>query len=196
MNLHSSPSTQSTAAFLSLENKQTIDVVMVYQDFATGLRAKRLYDNLCRQLEPECELNQSMWKFEVLAIPRIGAVAAEEAAEADLVIISMHGDLELPGKVKAWLETWVGDKSNPNGALVAVFDDSEDAGGQVASVQASLRQIADRGGMHFFADPASSTEWDTELAPERMRTRIDPAPAVWASGFNYDPPSRHWGINE
>ena len=187
---------QSTAGLLSLEHKQAINVVIVYEDFATGLRAKRLYDNLCRQLEPECEVNQSMWKFEVLAIPRLGAVAAEDAAEADLVIVSLHGDMELPDKVKNWLEKWIGEKGAQSSALVALFDDLEEDEPEIASIQACLRQVARRGGMSFFADPASSSEWDSELASSQMGLRGGETYPAWAGVFNYVPPSRHWGINE
>lgn len=130
---------RSTPGFLNLENKQTINVVMVYEDYATGLRAKRLYDNLCRQLEPECEVNQSMWKFEVLAVPRLGTVAAEEAAEADMVIISLSGESELPGRVKDWLETWVGEKAGQSSALVALFDGIEEDESQIEAIQIHLR---------------------------------------------------------
>jgi hypothetical protein len=187
---------QSPADFLSLESKQAINVVMVYEDYAGGLRAKRLYDNLCRQLKPECEVNQSMWKFEVLASPRLSEMAAEEAAEADLVILSLRGDVGLPGKVKDWIETWVGEKGSQGSALVVLFDDVEEDRNEIASIQACLRQLARRGEMSFFADPAGSSEWDTEPVPERMGVRVEPAAAASASINNSNPPSRHWGINE
>ena len=181
---------------MSLENKQAINVVLVYEDYATGLRAKRLYDDLCRQLEPECEVNQSMWKFEVLGMPRLGVVAAEEAAEADMIIISMSGENELPGKVRDWLETWVGEKAGQSSALVALFDEVEEEESQIEAIQSHLRQVARRGGMSFFADPAGVPEWESGHAPERIRVQVEETSPVWASAISYDPPLRHWGINE
>ena len=187
---------QSTAGLLSLEHPQSINVVIVYEDYATGLRAKRLHDNLCRQLEPECEVNQSMWKFDVLSSPRLGAVAAEEATEADLILVSMHGDGELPREVKDWLETWAAEKTGQNSALVALFDEVEEDESQVDTIQRYLRQIARRGGMSFFADPAASPEWEAGFTPERTELDgADMAP-VWVDAISYEPASRHWGINE
>ena len=187
---------RSTPGFLSLEPKQTISVVMVYEDYATGLRAKRLYDELCRQLEPDCELNQSMWKFEVLGVPRLGTVAAEEAAEADMIIVSMSGENELPKTVADWLETWLGEKVGQSSALVTLFDETEEEENQCETIQWHLRQVARRGGMSFFSNPAGSSDWVREQTPERIRFHGRAASPVCTTSISYDPPSRHWGINE
>jgi hypothetical protein len=178
---------RSPFGFVSLEDQQSINVVMVYEDFATGLRAKRLYDDLCRQLETECKLNQSMWKFDVLTIPRLGEAAAEEAAEANMVIVSMHGDDDLPAKVKAWMETWIREKTTSGGALVLLCDESEKES-QADAVQDYLRRVADRSGLSFFADPVR--------LPKLGRSPDEVAPQVWSASSNHAPPTRHWGINE
>ena len=187
---------QSTAGFLSLERKQAINVAIVYEDYATGLRAKRLYDTLCRQLEPECEVNQSMWKFEVLSIPHLGAVAAEEAAEADLILISLRGDRDLPHGVKDWMETWAGEKAGQSSALVALFGEIEENESQIDTIQTQLRQVARRSEMSFFAEPAGSPSWDSGHSPDRIRVHSEAMSPVWADVIDNDPTTRHWGINE
>lgn len=47
-------------------------MVIIYEDRATGGRAKYFYDNLVRELEDKCDFNLELWNFQVLAITEIG----------------------------------------------------------------------------------------------------------------------------
>ena len=82
------------------------NVAIIYEDSAAGKRAKHFYDRLIRELVDECDFSLELWNFQVLAIPEIGNSAAHVAAQADFVILSMHGKAELPAQTRHWIERW------------------------------------------------------------------------------------------
>src|SRR5262245_57788797 len=83
------------------ESAPTFNVVIAYEDFETGKNAKKTYDFLVEHLGHECEFSNQMWKFDVLALPKLKEMAARDAADADIIIISAHGTSELPPEVKS-----------------------------------------------------------------------------------------------
>src|ERR1041384_5188943 len=96
----------------ALEANSNLNVVIAYEDFETGKRAKKTCDFLAQNLGDDCRLSHQMWKFDVLGIPKLREMAAKDAAQADMVIISCHGSNELPIELKAWIELWLAEKSN------------------------------------------------------------------------------------
>src|SRR6516162_6249584 len=83
-------------------------VVILYEDGPTGRRAKLFYDKLIHKLEDECAFSLQLWSFQVLAIPEIRESAADWVAQADFVIVSLHGKVGLPASMREWIETWSG----------------------------------------------------------------------------------------
>jgi hypothetical protein len=172
----------------------TLNVVIVYEDFETGTHAKKTYDFLVENVRPECQFTNQMWKFDVLSIPKLREIAIRDAAAADIVIISSHGD-ELPAHVKAWVESWLGSPGSPL-ALVVLFDRQTSS---TWPTREYLADVARRGKMAFFAQP---DDW-----PDR---RLTPAPVVYqqnggwsgrtlstlAGAVQRDHTIPHWGINE
>src|SRR5262245_17135004 len=77
------------------------NVVIAYEDFETGKQAKRTYDFLVDHLGRDCQFTNSMWKFDVLNIPKLLDIAVKDGLVADIVIISAHGQ-DLPTHVKTW----------------------------------------------------------------------------------------------
>ena len=124
--MQTNESIMTSASFLDPEQKQTINVLMVYEDFESGLRAKHLYDRISHQMKQECIVNQSMWKVDVLLIQSLGAIAGEDAAMADIIILSLRGDRELCKTLNDWMEHWVCTTPVQRKALVALFDNLEE----------------------------------------------------------------------
>src|SRR5437879_5938629 len=137
--------------FGSSDLHSALNVVIVYEDFETGKQAKRTYDFLVENIGAECQFNNQMWKFEVLSIPKLREMAANDAAQADIVVVSCHG-ADLPNEVRSWIELWLAQKSHPI-ALVALFDGQHQPTEQVRHVRAYLANVAKRGQMEFFAQP-------------------------------------------
>ena len=185
----------SSLASSNLDLNPTFDVVVAYEDFETGKHAKRTYDFLTEHLSGECTFTNQMWKFDVLAIPNLRQMAAQDAAKADIVIISCHGLTELPMEVKAWIELWVNDESHPV-ALVALFDENTGSNAQTQAIRNYLEQIALRGGMEFFAQPSVGNE----VTKPRLAPNSTPLMNVSlfrnTSGTTQQTTFGRWGINE
>lgn len=132
----------------------SFNVLIAYEDFETGKHAKRTYDFLVEHLGHDCHFNNQMWKFDVLSIPKLREMAAADAAGADIVVISCHGD-DLPELVKIWIESWIDADDGPL-ALVALFDPPSEDHERTRAVRAYLADVARRAQMEFFAQP---DEW-------------------------------------
>jgi hypothetical protein len=74
------------------------EAVLIYENFAAGLRARRFFEALARASDKA--LKEQMWNFEVLGIREARNAAASAARKADVVAVSVSGQLELPGTVQ------------------------------------------------------------------------------------------------
>jgi hypothetical protein len=135
-----------------LEADPTFNVLIAYEDFETGKLARKTYDFLAGNLGRGCQFSNQMWKFDVLNIPKLREMAARDAVLADIVIISSHGGDELPGPVRAWMESWLAQKGNPT-ALVALFGCPSQESPKTRPIRTYLADAARRGGIDFFAPP-------------------------------------------
>src|SRR5687767_4524838 len=128
-----------------------LSLVIAFEDAEAGKHAQAFYDHLKERLGAEFDFTRYQWSFSLLEDPHVRDAAAHDAATADIVIITTHGDTELPAHVDAWFQTWVGRNASPT-ALVALFD--QPAVRQ--EVRSELERIAQTGGMDFFAEPEDS----------------------------------------
>ncbi len=98
-----------------------------------------------------------MWKFELLNLPELRRLAAEDAALADVIMVSFRGDRELPVPVRAWIKVWLGRKAGAV-ALIALLDGPPEQRRRIQAVQAFLERAAQRARMEFFAWPLELLE--------------------------------------
>lgn len=124
-------------------------VSVVHEDSATGARADEFCQTLIRCLGRNCEFTREMWLLTELRTAQLRAIAAREAASADLVIISIHHTEALPDEVKSWIDLWLKQRSSRAAVLLALFDPPYL--GTSSSIQACLREVAKRGKMEFLA---------------------------------------------
>lgn len=143
----------------------TINVVIAFEDAAAGKHAEAFYDHLKERLGTEFEFTRYQWSFALLQDPQVREAAAHDAATADIVIVTTHGDSELPEYVDSWFQAWVGRNAGPM-ALVGLFDRSPASSQLREDIRSSLARIAQTGGMDFFAEPDNSpnTEFVVRLA--------------------------------
>jgi hypothetical protein len=135
---------------LDLDGKSKFKVVVIYEDGPAGRRAKHFYDKLIHELEDECAFSLQLWSFQVLAIPELRESALESAAQADFVILSLHGKAGLPVDIREWIETWSKLIIGKGPALIALVDKSTTRGGTNASALAYLKGVAKRTEVDFF----------------------------------------------
>ena len=135
---------------LDLDDKSKFNVVVIYEDGPAGRRAKHFYDKLVHELEDECAFSLQLWSFQVLAIPELRESAIQSAAQADFVILSLHGKAGLPVDIREWIETWSKLIIGKGSALIALVDRSTTRGGTNASALAYLKGVAKRTEVDFF----------------------------------------------
>ena len=175
--------------------KATFNVVMIYEDFETGKHAKRTYDFLVQNLAGEFSLSNQMWKFDVLTIPKLAEIAAQDALAADIIIVSSRGGQELPPHVCHWMEMWVGGEMRAQ-ALVALFQGDEFY--TQNGVRRYLAEAAKRAVIEFFEQPGSLSVGQpaTGMAAQSQATRQDRAFTTLTGALNREMPVPRWGINE
>jgi uncharacterized protein YcaQ len=119
------------------------------EDSSTSTRADEFCRGLFRELAPSCTIAKEMWLFNQLCVPGLRAIAASEAALAQLIIISVHHAEDLPDGVKSWINQWLGQRKNHSVVLLALFDPVYQ--GVSSSMRGYLQDVAKRGGMEFLA---------------------------------------------
>jgi hypothetical protein len=138
------------------------NVVIMYEDFETGKRAKKGLDYVAEELGNDLEFRHSMWRLDILQDPKLTALAAPALAEADLLIISLCGEGQLPAKIRALIDERLAQTVYHECPLVALFEGAAPA--TRSSVYACLANLARRHGLDFFKQALSDAEDDEELS--------------------------------
>jgi hypothetical protein len=117
------------------------------EDSSTSARTDDFCRVLSRELDQNCKVAKEMWFFNQLCVPALLAIAAGEAAIAQLIIISVHHSAALPNGVKSWIDQWQRQSTKHSIVLLALFDPVYQ---QVSgSLKAYLQEVAQRGQMEF-----------------------------------------------
>ena len=81
-----------------------LECFVAYEDLLTGLRAKRVLDRVLKNTVDHVSPRWQLVRFDLLEQRELHYWAAREAGQADLVVLSSHGQCELPEPVKSWLD--------------------------------------------------------------------------------------------
>lgn len=177
------------------ESRPTLNVVIIYEDFAAGKHAKATYDYLVNQLGRDFEFSNQMWKFDVLGIPKMRQMAVKDAAASDLIIVSTHGVGELPAEVRLWVDEWAENKGHAR-ALVTLVDRPKDLFASDPSIRSYLEDSAKRANVDFFAQPDDWPDRDDDFSLEQNSERAQKTSVMVADLINNNAAGGHWGINE
>jgi hypothetical protein len=175
-----------------------VEVLLVYEDLSTGLRAREAFERVARQLELEADFEVELWKFDLLREPALLELAANDAATADIVFLSAHGQGELPGTVHLWLGHWLERRVGAPCALVILTDT---LAGAPATANQRLEGFCARAmaaGVDVFLHAAEESPTERQPVPDQIHphaeTRIALTDELLHSVELH--PYRHWGINE
>lgn len=191
---------RNTFSFPPLESpgsevNSAFNVVIAYEDFETGQNARKTYDFLVEHLGNEFCLNNQMWKFDVLAMPKLREIAANDAAAADLILVALRGNNELPAEVREWMELWLRQGTRAI-AVVALFEVPGQPVGNL--IRDYLADVARRAKVEFFSQPGIWPAPASKQNPLVGGTRRWNAKtfSLLAGVVQSDPEVLHWGINE
>lgn len=154
-----------------LKSQNSFNLVVAYEDFASALRAKHMHEVITCELGGDFHVNLSVWKFEILLLPRLRALAVRAAAEADMLIVSLSSPGDLHASVQVWLETGLAQRLNISAALVALTESCSSRTDASAPAQAMLREIARRHRLDYFSrlpDTPAQNDGDPDHEPSRQ----------------------------
>ena len=171
------------------------EVVLAYQDFSCGIRAKEFFDRLVRNHGSLFRFLCHLWKFDVLAAPEFRGQTIAEAMNADMIVIAPCAQAELPASVKRWIERW---RREPRtqGALEALLDGLEPQSPTVSTVCSYLRDIAHTSQMRFFCNALPPSEMVFASPVELLQRSETSAYLENGVRFRDFATQSHWGINE
>ena len=134
---------------LRARGSPSFNTVLVYEDITSGERVWNFYEELTRRFDGDFEFSHLMWSFSMLGDPQTVQLAARSAADANLVILSCSGIIELPARVKDWIERWARFANSQNSALVTLMDHKARAAA-AAATHSYLRPIVESRKIDFF----------------------------------------------
>jgi hypothetical protein len=129
----------------SRNEKPSFRLFIAYEDFATGKKAQSAAENMARSKQPSAGCQTVMWKFDLLRVPGLRALATEDALQADVILLSMHGASGLPGDVKSWISEWLLKKRNHPRALALMLDCDPRETSKARAICAWMRKAARKG---------------------------------------------------
>jgi hypothetical protein len=123
--------------------KPRLDVLLLYEDLGTALRAKHSLDLLPGQLSTEAGWGTRLWRLDLLGEPLLAEQAAIEAAAADVIVLSLHGRTALRAEARDWLSRWLHHKEDRPYALAALLDPEPALPGSDNPVVDYLKRVAE-----------------------------------------------------
>lgn len=173
-----------------------LDVLLMHEDLAAGLRAKRALDQVLARLKRKVEFRLHLWKFDLLNEPELQVQALKDARRSSIVVLAVHACAELPVTVRTWLRQWTQTRFKLPRALVVSLDSATTTRSSFNAVLHYARAMAGSAGAdlfpHYSETPQAGWDWTSR------NTAANP-PSPWTpTPFRPPMPESHyaWGINE
>jgi len=138
----------------------------------------------------------SLWKLDLLLIPKFRELAAHEAAAADMLVIAAHDRESLTVTLQTWIETWPVRTAGRRGALVALLELGEGRTEVRAETLMFLRNAAETSQMDLFVQSFQPPARNDLLTAELIAQRAVAVSSVLDDILHHPAPAPRWGINE
>jgi hypothetical protein len=162
-----------------------IKAAILYDEFASGVRAKGFAERLAKSIGRGCRLFESLWRHDLLDSPRMAAVAALDASDFDYLIVSLHGGQALSYAVRQWINVQL-DGAGERGAGVILLSGFDQAAPRALDgAHRQLRDVCDANGVAFFCHTMKHSDAE-EPASRHDETEEPEAPtsmARWKPAF-------------
>lgn len=180
------------------ENVHDLMVAIIYENIDAGCHARDVCDVVIKRLGHNYEYASDMWRFDVLKIRECRELAAQAAAQANVIMIATQSVSELPMDVKAWIELWLREEREIQ-ALVGLCHRPHGRIVQNWPLRSYLAGVAERGQIAFFAEPDIWPEEEFRpghMALEFRSEELPLAPMCFEGTSSRDISLGHWGLNE
>jgi hypothetical protein len=177
-------------------NARACKIVTFYEDFASAMRAYRVFEWLARNFSGDLPVKATSWSFSMLGMSRLTSTVLRDSASADVLVVSANGDKDLPPHVAAWIEDCISRERNAGPVLVALLDDEFEEDGSTAILCSSLERIANREGARFLRNRDLKERMHCDLSVEPARNGSgNPVRARDTAPYSIVTTHR-WGIND
>lgn len=170
-------------------------VAVFYGDTESRERALKLSSRLAFKFMSDVDLDFSWWKFQFLVDGVIAGLAAQSAAQADMILFSLTTMSDLPSEVKACNELWLDQRQDKHGLLVALIGKDDSIKQRPIPVHTYLADLARRAGMQFMSRWESQPPEGMEYLDMILRRANESSP-VLDEMLSRAQQTTHWGINE
>jgi hypothetical protein len=177
------------------EPKYPFDLVVAYEDTSTRNRALLLYDHLSAQLADDYDFQCTWWKFDHLCSHTLREQAADAAAAANMVMISLRSGHILPPLARIWIETWLSQKEIRKSALVGLVEERQDSDPATSPVARYLERIARKAKMDFFIHGFATANEPEECSLDTITERARKVTPLMQGILDYRLPTPKWGLN-
>ena len=154
------------------ECEPALNVVTMYQDPLTRYWATELWDRV-GQLIRYGDICRKSWKVSELPQAEVFADAVQAAAQADVLMISVRDEGELPPLLHEWIDAWLPKRAGREGALVALIGVPAHHGAQPDRAYHYLDAVAHRAGLDFLPRERKLPE-----EPLAVTTSIEVSPSA------------------
>jgi hypothetical protein len=134
---------------VDMEAKMTWSVLVIYQNAEAREQSVKFCDHLIERFWSRYEFDATWWSFDALEDLRSAREASAKACEADLIVFATQPSREISAVVKQWVESWIGQRGDREGALVGLMDPGVGITGLLADKFVYLRNVAHRAGMDY-----------------------------------------------
>jgi hypothetical protein len=149
-----------------------INLTIIYEDPLTQEWAGQVYDQVTEFIDREQVANNS-WRVCDLAASQVLPDAVCAAAQADVIILSIHDGDELALNLQAWVEAWLPRRDLPVGALITLICVAEDSKASSLRARKQLEAVARRARMDLLLEE----RWLQPLSPQIADRDRDSRPA-------------------
>ena len=173
-----------------------LELLLVYEDVPTGRRGKLALDRALNRLEVSADGHFRAWRLDMLGNPTFRAAATQDAFDADIMALSIHGDNRLEPAALDYLEQWVGLKRSKPRVLLIFLDAIARPLAESNLKLLGLRAEAARHGLTVLLqfDAAPLPEMRKEMAGSGPRAETPPP--LFKPVLRQPESIRRWGINE
>ena len=179
------------------ETDRTCKIVTFYEDFADAIRAHRMFDCVARNFSGNAPVRATSWSFSLLGNPELNSIIFGDVAFADVIIVAMKGDREVPQRIAMWVENCMQGKPEIKPVVVALHDEESESDATADSFCLSLMRLANRRDATFMSSADLAPRLNRETPGALIRERQESLDsALETARYPASESLRWWGIND
>jgi len=178
------------------DQKETCNVVVVYEDAASRQRAMAACDFLMQELWSEVEFDFHWWRADFLEHAVMAQAAAEQAADADFLIVCSNPEKGISQNLKEWFESWIEARHGRDGALLDLTQSNLTTTATMQTTETFLRAVARRAMLDYFTTAQQTVTGTLPSSYEEVQHRASQVSSVLDEILHQPPRPPSFGLND